>query len=88
MDLSEKLVAERRARLAAERLLELKSRELFAANRKLSEHARALSEEIIVQRRVVEDATEEAEALRGENERVRSDLDTATEARSVAEHRL
>jgi signal transduction histidine kinase/DNA-binding response OmpR family regulator len=88
MDLSDKLVAERRARLAAERLLELKSRELFAANRKLSEHARALSEEIIIQRRVVEDATEVAEALRGENERVRSDLDSATEARTVAEHRL
>jgi signal transduction histidine kinase/CheY-like chemotaxis protein len=88
MDLGEKLVQERRARLAAERLLELKSRELFAANRKLAEHARALSEEIVIQRRVVEDATTVAEELRGENARVRSDLHTATEARTVAEHRL
>jgi hypothetical protein len=88
MDLSDRLVAERRARLAAERLLELKSRELFAANRKLSEHARALSDEIVVQRRVVEDATTVAEALRGENARVRSDLHSATQARTVAEHRL
>ncbi|MCX7646257.1 MAG: ATP-binding protein [Rhodobacteraceae bacterium] len=88
MDLGEKLVQERRARLAAERMLELKSRELFAANRKLAEHARALSEEIIIQRRVVQDATTVAEELRGENARVRSDLDTATQARTVAEHRL
>ncbi len=88
MDLGEKLVAERRARLAAERLLELKSRELFAANRKLSEHARTLSDEIIVQRRVVESATSAAEELRGENVRVRSDLKRATHAQTVAEHRL
>ena len=88
MDLGDRLVAERRARLAAERLLELKSRELFAANRKLAEHARALSEEIVIQRRVVEDAHSVADQLRGENARVRSDLDTATEARTVAENRL
>jgi signal transduction histidine kinase/CheY-like chemotaxis protein len=88
MDLSERLVQERRARLAAERMLELKSRELFAANRKLAEHARALSEEIVIQRRVVADATLVAEELRGENARVRSELHGATEARTVAEHRL
>ncbi len=88
MDLSERLLAERRARLAAERMLELKSRELFAANRKLADHARALSEEIVIQRRVVADATHAAEALRGENAKVRSDLHVATEARTVAEHRL
>ena len=39
MDLSECLVRERRARLAAERLLEQKSRELFTANEKLAIHA-------------------------------------------------
>jgi hypothetical protein len=88
MELAEKLVSERRARLAAERLLELKSRELFAANRKLSDHARALSDEIVLQRRVVESAHSEAEELRGENTRVRSDLTLATEARNVAEIRL
>jgi signal transduction histidine kinase/CheY-like chemotaxis protein len=88
MELGDKLLAERRARLAAERLLELKSRELFAANRKLADHARALSEEIVIQRRVVESATSVAEELRGENSRVRSDLQRATHAQTVAEHRL
>lgn len=87
-DLGDKLVAERRARLAAERLLELKSRELFAANRKLSEHALALSQELIVHRREAEDANNVAEELRGENNRVRSDLQKATYSLNVAEHRL
>lgn len=87
-DLGDKLVAERRARLAAERLLELKSRELFAANRKLSEHALALSQEIIEQRREAEDANSVAEELRGENNRVRSDLQKATYSLNVAENRL
>ena len=44
---------ERRARLAAERLLEQKSRELFAANEKLALHARSLSDQIVEQRQVV-----------------------------------
>jgi hypothetical protein len=41
---------ERRARLAAERLLESKQAELFKANQKLERHARSLSNEIIVKR--------------------------------------
>ena len=53
MELSERLVRERRARLAAERLLEQKSRELFAANEKLAIHARSLSDQIVEQRQVV-----------------------------------
>ncbi len=88
MDLGDRLIAERRARLAAERLLELKSRELFAANRKLAEHARALSEEIVSQRRVVETAETRAVALEGENLRVRTDLQRATRAHELAERRL
>ncbi len=47
MGISEDLARERRARLAAERLLEQKQSELFEANRKLSAHARDLSEEIV-----------------------------------------
>jgi hypothetical protein len=38
MGISGKLAEERRGRLAAERLLELKQEELFAANRKLGRH--------------------------------------------------
>ena len=52
MDIAERLAKERRARLAAERLLEQKSRELFAANEKLGLHARSLSDQIVVQREV------------------------------------
>ncbi|WP_457649726.1 ATP-binding protein [Profundibacter sp.] len=70
MELSEKLAQERRGRLAAERLLEQKQNELFNANSRLGQHARALSVEIIEKRN-------EAEELKGENTRVRSDLKTA-----------
>jgi hypothetical protein len=61
MDLTEKLAKERRARLAAERLLEQKQRELFAANEKLALHARGLSDQIVEQRVVVREAKSEAE---------------------------
>ena len=64
MDLTERLLRERRARLAAERLLELKSRELFAANEKLALHARALSDEVQTQKQVATRARVEAEALK------------------------
>ena len=64
MDLSERLVRERRARLAAERLLEQKSRELFAANEKLAIHARSLSDQIVEQRQVVKSALSQAEVLK------------------------
>ena len=74
MELTEKLAQERRGRLAAERLLEQKQAELFAANSKLGKHARALSVEIVEKR-------QEAEVLKGENTRVRSDL-------QIAERRL
>jgi hypothetical protein len=47
---TERLAKERRARLAAERLLEQKTRELFAANEKLALHARVLSDQIVEQR--------------------------------------
>ena len=64
MDIAERLVMERRSRLAAERLLEQKSRELFAANEKLGMHARSLSDQIVVAREVTRSALSEAEALK------------------------
>ncbi|MDZ4087073.1 MAG: response regulator [Tabrizicola sp.] len=88
MDLSERLVKERRARLAAERLLDQKSRELFAANEKLSIHARALSDQIIEQRQVVKSALSEAELLKDQNLRFVEDLDRAHTAAVMAERRL
>ena len=67
MTLAHRLAEERRARLAAERLLELKQAELFAANRKLGKHAAKLSNEIVETRA-------EVVSVRTENKKVKSDL--------------
>ena len=75
------LAQERRARLAAERLLELKQAELFNANKKLSNHARNLSDEIIVKR-------EETAVLQTEKVQVLEDLEKANTAVYIAERRL
>lgn len=72
---------ERRARLAAERMLETKQTELFEANQKLAKHARSLSNEIVVKR-------EETEVLRGRNDQVLEDLEKANHAVTIAERRL
>jgi PAS domain-containing protein len=88
MDIVERLAKERRARLAAERLLEQKQRELFAANEKLALHARSLSDQIVEQRHVVQVALSEAEALKGQNSRFLTDLDRAHTAAVMAERRL
>jgi signal transduction histidine kinase len=86
--ISDILAQERRARLAAERLLEQKSRELFAANKKLAEHARLLSDEIIVKRKEAKTYQSEAETLKGENTQVRADLQRANQQAVKAERRL
>ena len=88
MDFAERLAKERRARLAAERLLEQKSRELFAANEKLSLHARSLSDQIVEQRQVVKSALTEAETLKGQQSRYVDDLDRAHTVAVMAERRL
>jgi len=81
MNLASKLREERRARLAAERLLELKHAELVAANRKLGRHAEALSSEI-------KETREQVATVRSENEKVLLDLDVAQEQKAIAEQRL
>ena len=81
MSLANKLSEERRARLAAERLLEQKQAELQAANRKLGKHARALSDEIVETRAEVQN-------VRDENQRVKSDLTVANQKVEIAERRL
>ena len=81
MNLANKLTEERRSRLAAERMLELKQAELFAANRKLGRHAQQLTEEIVETRAVVE-------TIRGENQRVKSDLSAANQKIEIVERRL
>lgn len=81
MTLANKLADERRARLAAERLLELKQSELSAANRKLGRHALALT-------RQIGETQAEVVNVRNENEKVRSDLTVAHEKIEIAERRL
>ena len=88
MDIAERLAKERRARLAAERLLEHKSRELVVANQKLSLHARGLSDQIVEQRQVTKVALSEAEMLKGQNSRFLSDLEAAHSTAVMAERRL
>ena len=88
MDLAERLAKERRARLAAERMLEQKSRELLAANEKLALHARALSAQVTEQRNVVATARSEAETLKGQQSRFLGDLERAHTAAVMAERRL
>ncbi len=82
------LAQERRARLAAERMLELKQKELFAANKQLSQHALALTHEIVEQREEVEVVRHAAEELRGRNTQVLQDLEQAQEAADAAQRRL
>ena len=86
--LADKLAQERRARLAAERLLEQKKRELFAANQKLALHARALSDQVIHQRQGLERALNLAVSLKGENSKVRDDLEKAESVAMFAQRRL
>jgi signal transduction histidine kinase/DNA-binding response OmpR family regulator len=81
MSLADKITTERRGRLAAEKLLELKQAELFAANRKLGEHARELNDEIVEARAL-------SAIIQDENKRVKSDLTVANQKIQIAERRL
>jgi signal transduction histidine kinase/CheY-like chemotaxis protein len=77
----ERLAQERRGRLQAERLLAQRSEELYDANKKLAEHAHALSHKVIAQR-------EENAALVGRSTQAQAALEVATEKAVVAERRL
>ncbi|WP_226780165.1 PAS-domain containing protein [Oceaniglobus trochenteri] len=88
MDLASLLANERRARLAAERLLEMRQGELKAANRKLAEHARLLSNQVIAKRDEVATIQNQTESLRDEYAQTRDDLARAHSAAELAEGRL
>jgi signal transduction histidine kinase/DNA-binding response OmpR family regulator len=88
MDIADRLSKERRARLAAERLLQMKSHELFAVNEKLALHARNLFDQVVEQRAVTRSALSETEELKGQKERFVTDLDRAHTAAVIAERRL
>ena len=79
--LEKRLAREKRARAAAEQLLEQKAAELYEANQKLARHAETLSQEN-------REVRSKAEELKGQADRVRSDLERANLATFRAERRL
>jgi len=81
MTFERRLAEERRGRLAAERLLEQKSRELFDANAKLSAHARHLSNEIV-------ETKQRADDLRGQNDQISEELQEVNHVAAIAKRRL
>ncbi|MDJ1008242.1 MAG: ATP-binding protein [Paracoccaceae bacterium] len=88
MQHGDRLAEERRARLAAELMLEQVQAELSSANAKIAATNRELSDEIVVKREEVELVRNEAEHLRDENIEVRSNLERAKSAIMIAERRL
>ncbi|MDA8584906.1 ATP-binding protein [Rhodobacteraceae bacterium] len=88
MDISDKLVAERRARLAAERSLEQMKSELYQANQSLSLHARSLSSEIATTQEEVLTVRGEAAELKEQYQRAETNLKNAKSAITIAERRL
>jgi signal transduction histidine kinase/CheY-like chemotaxis protein len=88
MDLTDRLAEERRARLAAERMLDLKRAELYSANGAIAAHARVLSDEVIGQRQQVESARRQAESLRDDFAVAQQHLARAESAVQIAERRL
>ena len=81
MNLNAELIRERRARLAAERMLALRQRELEEANALLGRHANALTEEVVERR-------EEAEDLREQTDQALQDLKVAQTEIHIAKRRL
>ncbi|MEM1272289.1 MAG: ATP-binding protein [Pseudomonadota bacterium] len=79
--LDERLAQERRARLAAERLLAQRSEELYAAHRELSAHANNLSQQVIQAREV-------NAKLEGRTSQAEAEMEAATEKAHTAERRL
>lgn len=88
MDIAEQLAAEKRARLAAERLLEQKKSELYEANEKLSVKARVLSREIATTQVGLASAQQEAAELRARFVSAQQSLANAESAMTIAERRL
>jgi signal transduction histidine kinase/DNA-binding response OmpR family regulator len=81
MNLADRLAEERRARLAAERLLEQKQAELSEANRRLGRHALQLRNEI-------QETRTQVMVVRDENQRVIHQLGEATQKIEVVTDQL
>jgi signal transduction histidine kinase len=87
MTLLDKLTSERRARLAAERLLERRQREVAALRAEIDEARRLLAAQSLELRNVASVASRTA-VLEGEQQRARSDLEVANQIALMAERRL
>ena len=88
MDMSNQLAAERRARLAAERLMQQMKSELYEANECLSLHARNLSNEIATTQEHAKAARSEAAELQERYDLAQKSLKSAESAITIAERRL
>ncbi|WP_209427013.1 response regulator [Pararhodobacter sp. SW119] len=87
MTLLDKLTSERRARLAAERLLQFRMREIEALKDELS-HAQRLLNTRSLELRDASVVASRTAALEDESQRVRSDLEAANQTALMAERRL
>ncbi len=88
MDLAERLAAERRARLAAERLMEQMKAELYEANETLSLHARSLSTKVATSEKEIVAVRSEAAELQAQYQQAQENLASAESAITIAERRL
>ena len=88
MDQAQQIAAERRARLAAERLLEQKKSELYEANQMLSVRARTLSREMATTQEGLVSAQHEAAEFRARYDSAQQNLADAESAITIAERRL
>jgi signal transduction histidine kinase/DNA-binding response OmpR family regulator len=86
--LSDPVARERRARLRAEKLLELARADLSAANALLRAHAFALSDQVMSQRAELHDIRSHAQRLEGMNTQVAQDLQVAHSVADLADLRL
>ncbi|TMV77434.1 hybrid sensor histidine kinase/response regulator, partial [Thioclava sp. BHET1] len=88
MTVADKLASERRARLAAERLLEQKRQELFRAQDKIARQERLLADHVLSHRDKVSSALAETGLMAGAGSGFITDLVRAHTAAVRAEHRL
>jgi len=88
LEFVERLTNERRARLAAERILEQKKREFYAASLQLSQRAQALAMQVDEQRHGLERARDEAAQLKGMTLQAQEEMRAALASAAEAERRL
>jgi hypothetical protein len=88
LDMARAFTEERRARLAAERLLEMRQADLQDVRSRLSRQGRTTTAAILENREEVSGARTETEALRVEYTRIVNDLERASQAADRAERQL